>query len=193
MGTPRGFHGDSVGVQWALARCLKRRGVPRGTCRNPRRTCAEHLRNGFSLFFLLMNVWGSSLDINEILEYHVKKEHGSALNYTRDASGHPVRQMVMMLADVYDGKFILDAPRDAVFPDNSARTSIATTFERVVGLSVREAASRMAGDQAHMSVADKKKADERFNRLMVEPGVSRSGLVGHLNADEEHALYHPSG
>ena len=79
--------------------------------------------------------------MNEILGYHVKKEHGSALNYTRDALSHPIRLLVSMIADIHEGKFVPDAPRDHTCPEAGLVVPMNQVFEQNVGLSVIEAAN----------------------------------------------------
>lgn len=37
-----------------------------------------------------MNVCGSTFEVSEVLGFHADREHGSALNYTRDALSHPI-------------------------------------------------------------------------------------------------------
>ena len=139
-----------------------------------------------------MNSWGSTFEVNEVLGYHVNKEHGSASNYTRDALSSPIRQLVSMLADVHEGKFIPDAPRDHTFPSPDVVMPINQIFEQNLGYSVIDAAECMMGDRTHMGIDEARRANDRIGRMMVVAGVSRAGLVMHLNDTEEYALYHGS-
>ena len=59
-----------------------------------------------------MNIWGSDFCTSELLGYHVNKEHGSALNYTRDCLSKPIREMVDMMLAVHEGRFRPAAERD---------------------------------------------------------------------------------
>ena len=61
------------------------------------------------------NVFGLSLEQNELLGYHVVKGHASALNYSRDALASPVRSMMTMLEGVRVGTFMPLAARDSHF------------------------------------------------------------------------------
>ena len=139
-----------------------------------------------------MNVWGSTFEVNEILGFHVNKEHGSALNYTRDALSHPIRKLVCMLADVHDGRFVPDAPRDHVFPQADMILPMNQVFEQHVGNAVPEVARIMMGDRTRFTVEEDAKANDRLGRMLVLAGIPRTGLVEHLSSTEEYALYHPS-
>lgn len=74
------------------------------------------------------NKWGTTLEVNELLGFHVNREHGSALNYTRDALCHPIRQLMSMVADLHEGKFMPDASRDCMdFPTTVGASALGTT------------------------------------------------------------------
>lgn len=66
------------------------------------------------------NIFGLSLEQNELLGYHVVKGHSSALNYSRDALASPIRAMMTMLEGIRMGTFRPLAERSSHFVDRSA-------------------------------------------------------------------------
>ena len=91
------------------------------------------------------NVFGLTLEQNELLGYHVVKGHSSALNYSRDALASPIRAMMTMLQGVRIGTFKPLAPRDEQFCSKARAEDIREQFQSSLGMSVQDAAEVIFG------------------------------------------------
>ena len=90
------------------------------------------------------NVFGLTLDQNELLGYHVVKGHSSALNYSRDALATPIRSMMAMLEGVKNGTFNPLADREGHFASLEQATCVTRQFEDGLGMSVEQAIDLIA-------------------------------------------------
>ena len=91
------------------------------------------------------NIFGLTLEQNELLGYHVVKGHASALNYSRDALASPIRAMATMLGSVKRGLFVPFAARDEQFVSAASAISVRQQFEKSLGITVETAARSIAG------------------------------------------------
>ena len=134
-----------------------------------------------------MNMFGCSYEVSEILGYHVNKNHGSALNYSRDSLCSPVRQMVRMLNQVHDGAFVPEGDRESMFPQRHHRLQIEQHFELETGLTVAGAAKQMQEGAAFASMDDKRSSNERLDRLGKQYPFPKIGMLEYLTPEEEFA------
>ena len=94
------------------------------------------------------NIFGLTLEQNELLGYHVVKGHSSALNYSRDALASPIRSMMTMLDAVQRGTFRPLALRGSQFLSTEEAVNARKQFESCIGLNVKEASRIFHGDSS---------------------------------------------
>ncbi len=135
-----------------------------------------------------MNIWGCDFCTSELLGYHVNKEHGSALNYTRDCLSKPIREMVDMMLAVHEGWFKPAAGRDEFFSSKESCSPLHEQFEVDTGYGLEEAVQALRKASANNDDLLDPKEDDRLERLRAEGSISRCGLVEYV-ADEEQLAF----
>lgn len=86
------------------------------------------------------NIFGMTLEQNELLGYHVVKGHSSAINYSRDVLASPIRAMMTMLDAIKRGTFRPLALRGQQFVDRAKAVDVRTQFTKCTGYQLDEAA-----------------------------------------------------
>ncbi|CAL1154662.1 unnamed protein product [Cladocopium goreaui] len=146
------------------------------------------------------NVFGLTLEQNELLGYHVVKGHASALNYSRDALASPIRAMMTMLESVKQGTFRPLSVRGSHFVDLSQAVSVRAQFSESTGYSLDEAALLFASEVAmqnensYEAFKDKMSllGESEFGRIdgpcnRVNMNVSLGGMDSDLEAEDDES------
>eukprot|EP00438_Fugacium_kawagutii_P005979 Skav204565 [mRNA] locus=scaffold2682:172692:173483:+ [translate_table: standard] len=131
-----------------------------------------------------LNIFGADYLESELLGYHVNKEHGSDLNYTRDALSAPMRTMVGMMSSINSGRFTPASPRDEVFTAVGFEVSLKKAFEDHYGMTVIEAAKALNGMGEYSSAEEDRRGRERLERLSSDKVIPLSGMVVRLGSDD---------
>jgi len=134
-----------------------------------------------------MNIWGCDFCTSELLGYHVNKEHGSALNYTRDCLSKPIREMVDMMLAVHEGRFRFKpaAGRDEVFSHEEPCSPLYEQFEADTGYDLEQAVRKASANNDDFLAPTE---DARLERLRAESSISRCGLVEYVTDEEQLAF-----